>query len=225
VTLTDAVGQTTALQFNPYPDGRIANYTRDPLERVTSVQASVNRTAPIVSALQYRADGTPASQTFGNGLTESRSYDPVGRLISQVLGAADSRTYGFDAVGNMTSKQTLAESDQFGYDTLNRLSTEQRSQGTSTFSNAFNYDPNDNRLSENRNGTTTALSYVANSNRLIQIGTSALTLDAAGNTTSDMSGTRKFYYSAAGHLQWISQIGLCRSPAICTTQPDSAPGS
>jgi RHS repeat-associated protein len=192
-----------------YPDGRVVNYARDELERVTSVQSTVNRVAsPIVSALQYRADGSPASLTFGNGLTETRGYDPVGRLISQIVGSADSRAYGFDAVGNMTAKQTNAESDQFDYDALNRLSAEQRTQGTSLLTNAFSYDPNGNRLSENRNGTSTALSYVADSNRLIQDGASALTLDAAGNTTADNSGARKFYYSAAGHLQWIGQNGV-----------------
>jgi RHS repeat-associated protein len=192
-----------------YPDGRVVGYTRDALERIAAVQSTVNRVgSPILSALQYRADGTPASLTFGNGLTEARGYDPVGRLINQVIGGVDSRSNGFDAVGNLTSKQTGAESDQFTYDALSRLSSEQQTLGTSTSTDVFSYDPNGNRLTGTRNGATTNLSYTANSNRLIQIGTSALTLDAAGNTTSDTGGTRSFYYSPAGHLQWISQIGV-----------------
>jgi RHS repeat-associated protein len=202
----DTANQLTQMT---YPDGRIESYTRDAFERLAAVQSTVNGVAsPILSALQYRADGTPTSLTFGNGLTETRSYDPVGRLIHQHTGNVDLRGYGFDAVGNMTSKQTLAESDQFSYDTLNRLSAEQRTQGTSALSNGFSYDPNGNRLSENRDGTSTALKYLPNSNRLIGIGASTLTLDAAGNTTSDTVGARKFYYSAAGHLQWISQYGV-----------------
>lgn len=192
-----------------YPDGRVVSYARDALERVSAVQATVNRTATsILSALQYRADGLPSGLTFGNGLAETRSYDPVGRLIGQLMGNSDSRTYAFDAVGNMTSKQTLAESDQFSYDAVNRLSNEQRAQGTSIRSNAFSYDPNGNRLNENRNGSSTALNYQPNSNRLIQIGSSTLALDPAGNTTADTNGTRKFYYSPAGRLQWISQNGI-----------------
>lgn len=192
-----------------YPDGRLVSYTRDTLERVTAVQSTVNQVAaPILSSVQYRADGSPTNLTFGNGLAEARSYDPVGRMISQLVGGADSRTYGFDALGNMTSRQTVAESSQFGYDPLSRLTTEQRTQGTSSFSNIFSYDSNGNRLSENNNGTSTQLSYVPNSNQLIQVGSKALTLDAAGNTISDTNGARGFYYSTAGHLQWIAEYGL-----------------
>lgn len=202
----DAAGQ---LVQEIYPDGRTVSYARDALERISSLQATVNQVAaPILSAVQYRADGTAASLTFGNGLTETRSYDPVGRLVSQVVGSADSRSYGFDAVGNLTTKQTSAESDQFTYDALNRLTAEGRTQGGSTASNGFAYDSNGNRLSEARNAATTLLSYTPHSNRLIQVGSSALALDGAGNTTSDTNGTRKFYYSGAGRLQWISQNGL-----------------
>lgn len=202
----DAAGQ---LIQEIYPDGRTVSYVRDALERISTLQAPVNQVAaPILSAVQYRVDGTAASLTFGNGLTETRSYDPVGRLVSQVVGSADSRSYGFDAVGNLATKQTSAESDQFTYDALNRLTGEGRTQGGSTASNGFAYDSNGNRLSEVRNAATTLLSYTAQSNRLIQVGSSALALDAAGNTTSDTNGTRKFYYSAAGRLQWISQNGL-----------------
>lgn len=192
-----------------YPDGRVVTYSRDPLERITGIGGTVNHAAaPILSSVQYRPDGMPASLTFGNGLTETRGYDPVGRLISQILGSLDSRSYGYDAVGDMTSKSTDAESDQFTYDALSRLTAEQRTQGTSTFSNAFGYDPNGNRLSETRNGTSIPYAYVPASNQLISVGASPITLDAAGNTTSDTDGLRQLYYSPAGRLQWVSDFGL-----------------
>lgn len=192
-----------------YPDGRIVSYTRDALERITSVQSTVNGVvSPVLSGVEYRADGAPTNQTFGNGLVETRGYDPVGRLVSQVIGRADTRSYGFNAVGDMTSKMTDTESDQFTYDVLDRLSGEQRTQGLNSFGNSFDYDPNGNRLSENRNGTTIPLAYTPDSNRLIQVGASPITLDAAGDTTSDSGGLRQFYYSPAGHLQWVSNLGL-----------------
>jgi RHS repeat-associated protein len=192
-----------------YPDGRSINYTRDVLERIASVQGLINGSASsLLSTVQYRADGTPSSLTFGNGTTETRGYDPIGRLISQVIGTADSRSYGFDAAGNMTAKQTNVETDQFTYDALNRLTGEGRVQGPSTSNNGFAYDPNGNRLSETRNGVATLLAYGSNSNRLLQIGSQTLRLDAAGNTTADNGGTRTFYYSPAGRLQRIAEHGL-----------------
>jgi RHS repeat-associated protein len=192
-----------------YPDGRVVNYSRDALERVSGIQALVNRvTSPIASALQYRADSTLAGMTFGNGIVETRGYDPVGRLVGQLVGAVDARAYSYNDVGDMTGKQTSAESDQFLYDSLDRLIGEGRTQGTTTHSNGFGYDPNNNRLTETRDGVLSSLSYTPNTNRLIQLGSAALTLDSAGNTTADTGGTRKFYYTAANHLQWISQNGL-----------------
>jgi len=191
-----------------YPDGRVVNYSRDALERINAVQADVNHAASsIASALQYRADSTLAEMTFGNGITETRGYDPVGRLVSQLVGAVDTRAYSYNAVGDMIAKQTSAEMDQFTYDALDRLTGEGRTQGSTTHSNSFSYDANDNRLTEIRDGTSTNFGYAPSSNRLVQMGAAALTLDSAGNTTADMGGARKFYYSAANHLQWISQNG------------------
>jgi YD repeat-containing protein len=108
----DAAGQLTQMT---YPDGRVVGNARDALERLTGVQRTVNQVnAAILIGAQYRADGQPSSLTLGNGLVESRGYDPVGRLTSQLVGAVDSRSYGFDAVGNMTFRQTSAETDQCG---------------------------------------------------------------------------------------------------------------
>lgn len=115
---------------------------------------------------------------------------------------------GVDPGGNEISKQTNAETDQFTYDSLNRLIGEGRVQASVVHNNGFGYDPNGNRLSEVRDGVTTALQYTAASNRLVTLGAAALTLDAAGNTIADSGGLRKFYYGAAGRLQWVSQRGL-----------------
>jgi RHS repeat-associated protein len=65
-----------------------------------------------------------------------------------------------------------------------------------------------NRLSEVRNGATTKLLYASASNRLIQLGASAVTLDPEGNTIADNGGGRKFYDGAANRLQLVSQNGL-----------------
>jgi RHS repeat-associated protein len=192
-----------------YPDGRVVSYARDALDRVSGIQATVNQvSSPIASAFQYRADSSLVGMTVGNGIVETRGYDPVGRLVSQLVGTVDTRAYTYNAVGDMTAKQTSVEVDQFTYDALDRLTGEGRTQGSTTHSNGFGYDPNDNRLTEVRDGALTSFGYTPGSNRLIQVGSAALTLDSAGNTTADLGGTRKFNYSAANHLQWISQNGV-----------------
>src|SRR5512147_1001272 len=63
-----------------YPDNRVVTYLRDSLGRITAVNATVsgvNKT--LVSARTYRADRLFLTQTFGNGLIESRTYDLQGR--------------------------------------------------------------------------------------------------------------------------------------------------
>jgi hypothetical protein len=152
---------------------------------------------------------------FGNGISESRGYDPVGRLVSQFVGSVDTRAYGFDVMGNMTSKQTSAETDQFTYDSLNRLTGEGRVLGSMIHSNGFGYDPNGNRLSEVRDGTTSTLSYTPDSNRLVQIGSGPLTLDAAGNTIADTAGSRGFYYGQRAACSGSVKT-VCPSPHIFT---------
>lgn len=72
-----------------YPDGRIVDYTRDALGRITGIQATIDgRSASLLSQVTYRADGRLRTQTFGNELTGTRRYDPVGRLVQQFIGSA-----------------------------------------------------------------------------------------------------------------------------------------
>jgi len=40
---------------------------------------------PILTDIQYRADGQITAATFGNGLRETRTYDQQGRLTHQDL--------------------------------------------------------------------------------------------------------------------------------------------
>lgn len=191
-----------------YPDGRVLDYSRDLLERITSIRSTVDgKTTPVLSAVKYRADGLPASLTFGNGLEEGRSYDADGRLEGQLLGPADARAYSYDADGNVVAREDSAESDRFGYDALNRLTTEERSAGTKTFADEFSYDPDGNRLSATRDGDTQTLLYAPDSNRLVQAGGTAVTLDVAGDTVADQGGERRFFYGLADHLQRITMDG------------------
>lgn len=69
-----------------YPSGRRVEYERDILGRVTAVRAEVaGQMQPILTNIEYRADGQITAAMFGNGLQESRTYDPQGRLVHQDL--------------------------------------------------------------------------------------------------------------------------------------------
>ncbi|MHB8348636.1 MAG: hypothetical protein ACYDHM_16115 [Acidiferrobacterales bacterium] len=108
------LGETT-------PDGRVVTYTRDALERITSVTATVHGTmVTLVTQMTWCADNLLSSETWVNGLGETRDYDYAGRLTTQTIGT-DTRVYGYDANGNLTSLQTLPAVDCYGYDRVDRI--------------------------------------------------------------------------------------------------------
>jgi RHS repeat-associated protein len=192
-----------------YPDGRVVNYGRDSLGRIQAIAATINGTNQIIlSGRTYRPDGLPLTQTYGNGLSETRSYDLRGKLIDQFIGTADTRVYSYDANGNLTQKQTLPEGGNYVYDALDRLTDEATSDNNH---NAFTYDQNGNRVSDLRaNGTTRPYTYTANTNRLQTLGTQTITLDANGNTTIDRNGNRLFSYNNANHLTQVTINGVLK---------------
>ena len=67
-----------------YPGGRVVTMERDIINRISAITATVNGAQKtLVSDVQYRADNLKTAQTFGNDITESRTYDLQGRLIEQ----------------------------------------------------------------------------------------------------------------------------------------------
>jgi RHS repeat-associated protein len=110
----DAANQLTAIT---YPDGRTITYTRNLAGRVTDVTLANNGiTTNLLSAITTRADGLIKSQTFGNGLTETRTYDLQGRLTNQNVGS-ETRSYTYDTNGNLIT----IPSTTYGYDLIDRL--------------------------------------------------------------------------------------------------------
>ncbi len=118
-----------------YPDGRILTYTRDAIGRISDISMTVGgTTTSLLNGISYRADGLIKSQTFGNGLTETRAYDLQGRLTSQTVGNIINQTYSYDANGNLV---TLPEGT-YSYDVLDRLIQT----SLSTQNNRYTYEGN-----------------------------------------------------------------------------------
>src|SRR3989338_2946786 len=100
-----------------YPDGRVINFTRDAVGRIT--QASMVKdgaTTALASNVTYRADGLVKGLAYGNGLTEARTHDQRGELTTQTIGG-ETRTYTHDQNGNPTETASAAGATLYAYDT------------------------------------------------------------------------------------------------------------
>lgn len=97
-----------------YPSGRVVSYTRNSLGQISAIATGGQN---IVTGRTYRADELLTGQTYGNGLVDTRAYDVQGHLASWATGSIDSRSYGYDANGNITSINATT----FGYDWLDRI--------------------------------------------------------------------------------------------------------
>ncbi len=193
-----------------YPSHWSVAYTRDAVGRITAAAA----TAPgggspqsLVSAVTYQPFGPIKALTYGNGITEARTFDPDYRLTH--LTAAGSSplqnlTYGYDAAGNiLTISDGIASgnSQGLGYDTLNRLTSAAGSYGNL----AYSYDPNGNRLTGTENpGAVDGLGSV-----------SAFTYNQSGRLATASAGAQlltQYTYDAFGRR--IVKVGSTTATTI-----------
>ena len=121
-----------------YPSGRVVSYTRNSLGQISAIATGGQN---IVTGRTYRADGLLTGQTYGNGLVDTRAYDLQGHLASWATGSIDSRSYGYDANGNITSINATT----FGYDWLDRIVS------SNSMLN-FTWDANGNRQADGAGG-------------------------------------------------------------------------
>jgi YD repeat-containing protein len=87
-----------------YPTGREVTYTLDVTGRVTQVDTTLNGNAKtFASSITYLPYGGITGLTYGNSLTVGHIYDNQYRTSSITAGSILSRTYQYDANGNITS--------------------------------------------------------------------------------------------------------------------------
>ncbi|MFZ5875343.1 MAG: toxin TcdB middle/N-terminal domain-containing protein [Nitrospirota bacterium] len=131
-TTYDTAGRAATLT---YPDSSVVSheYNGPLLKRV--YEGTLN----YAQYAGYNALGQPGSLTYGNNLVTNYSYANTGnaiagcntntfRLCTLVTGAFQNITYGYDAIGNVSSMIDTAASSPIGtqsftYDRLNRLET------------------------------------------------------------------------------------------------------
>ncbi len=187
------------------PSGRTITYQRDGLGRISAIDAVVSGiNTALLSDVAYRSDGALTASRYGNGMAETRTYDPQGRLTQQTIGTADSVLLIYDANSNVLSRETRTSTHTHGYDVLNRLATETNDGVTLDYS----YDPNHNRLAKDDGTQATQYAYRAGSNQLIRIDATALTYDLAGNLTDNGQGQTYAYNDANRLFQLFDKTTL-----------------
>jgi RHS repeat-associated protein len=193
----DAAQRTSSIG---YPSGWTASYARDAMGRITGVStkgpASTSQTAPVLSGIAYQPFGPPNAVTYGNGIAESRVFDADYRLTSLVgtgKNPLQNLNYAFDQANNVNSIQdrvTPGNSQSFGYDPLNRLTTASGAYGQI----GYRYDALGNRLTESDSVAPTSLDGLGN--------LTAMTYNQTGRVSSVTAGTQQiagYTYDALGH--------------------------
>ncbi|CBL47281.1 Rhs family protein [gamma proteobacterium HdN1] len=184
-----------------YPSGRELSYGYDNKGRIHQLRSRENSSkswTTLANNLSYEPFGPLTGFTWGNGLTETLSYDThyQPETIQTRSGSSDVRNlqYGFNLANeldHLTDAKTPARSQLFSYDPNGRLSQAQGQYGTL----AYQYDLTGNRVSQAQTNAsdgqnfTESYQYPANTHRLTQV-----------NASGQGGQNRSFQYSAAGNL-------------------------
>jgi len=170
-----------------------------------SGQIGTNPVRNYVTATSFATTGAVLSQTLGNTLTETRTYNSRLQPTQIQLGSLLTLGYGYSATqnnGNLAT-QTITRSgstwtDTYGYDGVNRLTSASEA-GAGTWSQTYGYDALGNRwlsaysnLPAPTSEVPQASTWFGSNNRITA--PSPWTYDAAGNVLAVGGMTRSFTY-------------------------------
>jgi RHS repeat-associated protein len=175
-----------------YPSGWTVSQTRDIMGRVWQLPIATPGNAPAGNAITnatYKPFGPLNTLTYGNGVNEARNFDldyRVTALADAGATAVQGLTYGYDAADNVLSiadAVTPGNSQAFGYDVLDRLTSAAGAYG----SLGYAYDKVGNRLTQTLGATTTSYAYSSGTNRLASITASGITTPVSYTATGNIS--------------------------------------
>jgi RHS repeat-associated protein len=156
-SLTYTYDQTDRRQNVSLGGTEMVGYHYDPAGRLDKV---LRGSAEF--GFSYDAADRRQQMTYPNGLNTIYNYDALSRLTAVGAGQGNVATtefhYGYDAVGNRTSKTALGYAETYGYDDLDRLTSAVRT-GAGAGNEGFGYDAVGNRQSSSGNGVTTGATY------------------------------------------------------------------
>jgi RHS repeat-associated protein len=171
-------GQPASLK---YPDGRSVDYAPDAWGEPTKIGS-------YASGIAWWPNGAVKGFTYGNGIAHSMMQDERLLPASIVEGAAQSRDYDYDGVGNVIAITdhlgAHADSVAMSYDAASRLET---ANAAGLWGNAtFTYDDTDNLKTAKIGSVTTTFTIDAATNRASKL--------AVGGASSNLG------YDTQGHL-------------------------
>jgi RHS repeat-associated protein len=177
------------VQSISYPDGSKVSYSYDALDRVTKVYSGTSTYA----SFTYNYDSTINSITYGDGEVTKYSYDSMSRPTSMVAMQGSTQelslTYKYDNAGNVVS----IDSESFGYDPLDRLTSASGPWGTTTYS----YDAAGNMVQKtNSSSSTTTMDSYNSMDELVRSST------ASGATTYSYDGDGDLVIKNDGTNVW-----------------------
>jgi RHS repeat-associated protein len=159
----------------------------------------------------YAVDGRVNGETYGNGLTNDRVYSQAtGRLLAAAVGLAPTNgiqylTYSYDQIGNVLSRADgpTGRSETFVYDTLDRLTSDALSGGSTV---TVSYSANGNIKNKSDVGNYTygatagphALTGVSGGS----LGTQTYTYDLNGNMSA--GGGRSLIWTSFNQVLSVS---------------------
>ena len=220
------VTEETDFEGNPtrtvYPSGKEILYTVDNANRITSIRLKNGATTTnLLTAMTYVPTGPLRTALYGDGYTQTRTYDRSYRMtgLRDALGTTRLRdlTYTFEGRDNLTKITdviTAANTETFTYTPRESLSGATGPYGAL----AYTYDGVGNRLTAKLGAATDLYTYPGTSNRLSLItlatgGTRGFTYDAAGNVTAEArpGGTYAYTYNAAGRMSEFRINGVLQA--------------
>lgn len=198
-----------------YPSGLNVSYFRDAAGRINEVDAiPPGSSTEVVAWLGNDPFGPMSYISYANGISGPYNVDRDYRIsnitLSGTSGTLQNLTYPLNNNNNVTSVTdavTSANSQTFGYDIINRLTS--AASGTGGYgSYSWTYDKVGNRLTQTLGSTTTNYSYTSGTNRLSAIGSTSVTTNANGNITStppaNSGSSASFSYNVANRLSSVT---------------------
>jgi RHS repeat-associated protein len=212
-TSWDIAGRIASIR---YPDG--AGQLSNTSERVEYGYDDVGRVraaGSYATTITYNADDTVKSTTFGNGVTETSTPNPVrgwtdSTTLTGMTGTVPTltTTYFHDEAGRVTGENRgspVPHQKWYGYDAIGRVKNE-----TGSFSEAFTYDTLGRIDTRSGLGTYT-YSDVNHLHAVTAAGSGSYTYDAAGRALTGPG--RTYEWDGDGRL-----VGVTKTNAAATVR-------
>jgi len=215
-------GLTTQYAYSPGgrltsitdPRGRTVDYAYDfqntgspKVGNLVQVSTTYNGTTTVLAnTITYYPFGPTAAFGFGNGKGYQAQFDSAYRPTLRTDGVYTESITAYDGADNISTRSAPG-AQSFTYDALNRLYTATDNNTGAFGTLGYAYDPNGNRQSETRNGTTTSYIYnPAGSNWLSQAGSETRLANPDGSTASTTS-LGALSYDGYGDLTAVAAAG------------------